>query len=602
MMRSAFEAVRTLRACPWEALVRGALSAGPRLQPVPEALDGLSDPFRLPPPPGAAACGAPGATWMPALGSVRWEEDPDVHADRDLLRRWSRGRLREALHAAWAARATGDPAHAAFAVARVRAFRRRCPVGAGCDHWRSGMEIGLRAVRLLHAAAHLRAAAAASEAPRAAWPSLEPLAIALAEHERELERRTDFRLHRTGNHYIVALAARLVLAARLPASPARVRRVHRDVRLLRREIARQMTPDGVHFESALGYHVLVVECLVHAGHAPGGEPLLDPAGPAPAIAAALATLLRPDGTLAPIGDSDDESFVPASVGPEPPARPPAAELLAAIVGAGAAPALRDAVLARSGLAVLAHAGPPALHATVAFAGPGRAGTGGHAHDDATSVDVWLDGPLVTDRGTGAYAADPTLRERLRSARSHAVLQVADREMNDAVAGSVFARRHRAHPFLVDARLDGESSEILVGHHGFVTPAPGVAVLRQIIRRGATLEIHDEITGSGAHDLVLRIPWAPGSEVAVAVAVSGGAPGEPRARVEVRRPGAAAARCTIAARAGTMGAPGAALPVTVQTTQAPHARLQGEVVSAPTTEARLRASLPAVVTHVLEPAG
>lgn len=540
-------ALRSLRACPWESLAR---RRAPLLE-VPHDLAGVSVPLI-----DRGACDPPGATWMPQLGLVAWEADPDAHAERDLLRRWSRGRLREALHAA----RVGD---AAFALARVEAFLRRCPPGA-CDHWSSGMEVALRAMRLLHAGAHLRESRAGA--------SLEPIARALALHEQALQSATDWRLHRTGNHYLVALAARVVLSASLPPCAERARRLGRDARLLTLELARQLGPDGLHFESSTHYHVLVVEAAAHASAAlrmAGREPAAEAI--AALVRVALPSLLRPDGTVAGIGDSDDESFVPPPADAAP--DPGRAGAVARALGVGAT--MRPDAFPAGGLVVLAS---PSMHVTASATGPGRGGSGGHAHDDVTSYDLWCDGPLVVHRGTGAYAADLGLRERLRSIAAHAALQVDGRAMNGSVPGRAFRRRHHAHAFL--ASFDGgeHGSAASIGHHGFATPAPAIFVLRTLRLDGARLRVEDAVEGSSEHELTLRLPWAPGIEVA-----------SREGALHLSRDGTLVATCAFES--------GAALHV--ETLEEDHWPRQGERTRALTTVARCRARLPARIVHVIE---
>lgn len=580
-----------LRGMPLGSLARRALLLPTHLVAIPDDLDGLRPPWELPPVPGLRPAGPAGATWMPVVGSQAWEESPDVHSDPDLLRRWSRGRLREVLHAATLARTERDGAAAVFAVARVTSFLRDCPEFK-CDHWSSGMEIGLRAMRLLHAAARL----AQARDGGLAVPNLAPFARALELHEHALESRVDWRLHRTGNHHLVALAARIVLAAHLPAHDVRTRRLARDARAFGAELLRQ-APDGMHFESSTHYHLLVAEAAAHAERAMQLRGVACDPAPRDVLAGSLAALLRPDGSLPSVGDSDDESFVPACVGPDP---PPVLRALEVARALGDEPRSPDAGNGWSGggLHVLSREGSqggPLLHVTVSATGPGRSGTGGHSHDDATACEIWLDGPVLGHRGTGAYAADRPLRETLRSVQSHAAVQVDAREMNDALPAHAFRRRHRAHPFTCDLPAEPGAWDLAVGHHGFAIPAPGAAVLRSFRLRGDEgLVIEDRVTGAGVHALTLRLPWAPGIEPETPRSTE-----TPSGGLEFgfRRRGELLGTCRMSAR----GPQGALLELLVEHVSVRHWPRQGESVPAWTTELRLRSGLPVTIRHDLRPA-
>ena len=578
LFRSIVEALRTLRRCPGDALLLRATGREAELLPVPDDLSGIALPWEPRPPPGVVAAGPAGATWMPQLGAVAWEADPDVHADADLLRRWSRGRLREVLHAARLADSGRDAAAAAFAIRRVEAFLARC-APFGCDHWRSGMEIALRSVRLLSAAARLRSA----REQGVPMPSLGPIARALELHEQALQSRADWRLHRTGNHFLVALAGRVLLASSLPPHPLRERRLSRDARLFASELERQVEPGGMHFESSTHYLLLVAEAAAHVRHAVGarglaGEPIFSE------LAGALDALLRADGTIASVGDGDDESFLPSATGSDPPAVVRAKEIAEAL-----GPSTSRAGWSSGGLHVLEGDG---LHVTVSSCGRGRAGNGGHFHDDATSAEIWLGGALLGHRGTGAYAADLPLRERLRAIESHAAIQVDSRRMNDAIRGQAFRRRFRAHPWWTR----GDASSLDVGHHGFATPAPGVVVLRRFRLGPDGLVIEDELTGSGTHALTLRLPWAPGIELGSPASVPGGS-AEPGGSIgfDVLRAGARIARVTVEARAE-----GRPLPLRMEHRPDTHWPRQGEPLPALTTVVLVESGLPVVVRHVVRP--
>ena len=73
---------------------------------------------------------------------------------------------------------------------------------------------------------------------------------------------------------------------------------------------------------------------------------------------------------------------------------------------------------------------------LADCGPvGRAGTGGHGHNDALSFELCIgDVPVIVDSGTYVYTSDIDARNELRGTRAHNVVVVDGREMADLGPG------------------------------------------------------------------------------------------------------------------------------------------------------------------------
>ena len=583
----AVEALRSLTACPWETwwrrLRRRAAEAplplaGPPLEHAPE------------PPP-------PGRTDLPLLGSTewrvpeRWSADPvsghdfgngpsarvrarpDV-AGADLLRCWVLGRGGELSHAARCA-ARGDGEAARFVDEWLSAFLAACPPGRG-PQWATAMEVALRAVRLLEAAWLL----AGEDAPAA---RRELFDRALRRHESWLRRHSDWRAHRTGNHFLVATAGRFLLAACLAPTPARGREARRGWRLFWREWRRQVLEDGLHFESSVHYHLLVLDAaltVLDRGRRLGLE-LPEAARRRLVLAVeAVAALMRPDGSLAAVGDSDDGAFLAPEAGALEDARP-LLRRAAALLGTSTEPHLRPAWFPLGGLYVLALREPRIVHCTVSGTGRGRAGTGGHAHDDCGSYELWDGRPLVVDRGTGSYTGDPELRERLRSCRSHSLLVADGRTQNPPVPGRPFRRLDRAKPFLTAFDPSGGGA-VELGHHAWCRAPGALSVLRRVaLDRSGRLEVRDEVRGRGEHELELRVQWAPGLRPEAARKTAEGLV------VEVRGEARALA---------VLSAAGEGLEASEERVE--HSPRQGRVEPASCTVLRLKTAVPAALEHVV----
>ncbi|MEM7248904.1 MAG: alginate lyase family protein [Acidobacteriota bacterium] len=569
-----------------------------------------------------------GETWMPVVGPLSWTDLDDwtvdpvsghdfgrgasrlVRArpdlpDVDLLACFNRCRMGHVLHAAQVSAISSEHRQVlyceAFAKVPVDHFNETAPPGTG-PAWSNAMEVALRATRLLHAAAWLGERADAS------------FETALLLHESWLSGRSDWRGPWTGNHHLVELAGRFLLAACLAPSPERERTAARTWRGFWREFSRQIRPDGLHFESSTGYHLLVMDAAVQVfavGWRQGRKLSQAHLGRLVRAAESTAELTRDDGSVAALGDSDDAVFCELPGRPRGPFLSDARSLLGCLAVAVASP--RCARLAGEGASVFGPVGAlfgaagldrlrelrerepessprrrtlfwwsglgvlreGSTHVTVSALGTGRAGTGGHSHDDAGGFELWRGRPWLVDSGTGSYTGDVGLRQLLRGVTSHSVVQVGERETS--VGTRVFRRNHQALP-----RLEIVDDEVVgVGHHGFAQGPGKVMVWRRLQLTASGLVVEDELTGRGEHELTWRWHWAPDLTVE-----------ETETGWGVRSPGGEELRLELGA---VEGAVETAVRGQVEWTRAPR---QGETVSAPSVELRVRARLPARLSTLL----
>jgi hypothetical protein len=136
----------------------------------------------------------------------------------------------------------------------------------------------------------------------------------------------------------------------------------------------------------------------------------------------------------------------------------------------------------------------------------------------------------------------------------------------------------------------DGGAVAIGHHGYCVSPGLVTVLRQLcLSSSGDLEVIDEVHGSGDHDVVLRLPWAPGTTLAM------GDPGS--LRFDLVRGLARVATCEIVATS-----PSDVPPPSVQHVPAEHAVRQLEVVPATTTEVAWRCTLPLTIRHRIGPVG
>lgn len=143
---------------------------------------------------------------------------------------------------------------------------------------------------------------------------------------------------------------------------------------------------------------------------------------------------------------------------------------------------------------------PRLWLSVRCGPVGQRGNGGHAHNDALSFALCLDGQdVVIDPGTGVYTPLPALRDRLRATAAHATLVVDGLEQNPFAGPFSLEERARPRALLVEGdRFTGE-------HGGFGAPH------RRTLEVGAAgLTGLDACAAPGRKRL--RFPLAPGARV------------------------------------------------------------------------------------------
>jgi hypothetical protein len=119
--------------------------------------------------------------------------------------------------------------------------------------------------------------------------------------------------------------------------------------------------------------------------------------------------------------------------------------------------------------------------------------GGHAHADALSLTLSLDGkPLLIDPGTSAYTVNPAVRDRLRSTASHNTMTVGGRAQS--VPSGPFHWRTRTDARMREWRHNPAFDWVEACHDGY---AP-LQHRRTLLRAGSGWIVVDEILGAGRH--------------------------------------------------------------------------------------------------------
>jgi len=293
----------------------------------------------------------------------------------------------------------------------------------------------------------------------------------------------------------------------------------RDVLL--RETRAQVHPDGGHAEQSLHYHLYALDfyllALVVARRTDDSS-----AGVFAETAARMARFCRAmvdhTGRLPTIGDDDGGALFPIC-GRQPFDAGPTLSLAATLLGDSSLSVrgLTEEVLWMTGgderlAAGVAVSEPSSIvfpdtgyvslrsptGLAIVDAGPHGFLNGGHAHADALSMTLSINGkPLLIDPGTATYVMDPAVRDRFRSTAMHNTVVVDGRSQSQPAGPFHWATRTDAT--IVRSQLSPDCDYIETQHTGF---AP-VIHRRAILRIGDLWIVADHLLGTGTHTAQLH---------------------------------------------------------------------------------------------------
>lgn len=296
--------------------------------------------------------------------------------------------------------------------------------------------------------------------------------------------------HIQANHLLENLAA-LACVGSVFCGAAAEQLLGRILPLLRREIAEQILPDGMHYERSPMYHLRIlwlVEMLSEAWANEVQSIVRDLREP---MKLALACLRHPDGEIAQFND--------AAIG---------------IYSDG----WREEKEIQFGAWALPEAGYYGYrdqfdNYVVIDAGPvGPDHQPGHAHADFLSFELSLGGRrVITDTGIGTYERGKQ-REYERSTAAHNTVMV-DGEDSVEVWGS-FRVGRRVKPRVI-GWAPAEDGFVLEAEHDGYRHLPSAALHRRTLRwRDGALMISDRVSVRREAQVVSRIHLAPGVEARV----------------------------------------------------------------------------------------
>jgi hypothetical protein len=348
-----------------------------------------------------------------------------------------------------------------------------------------------------------------------------------------------------GNHYL-ADAAGLVFAG-LFFGDRRIAKHWSELgwKILRKELPRQVTVDGVDFEASLAYHRLVQELFLFPALYRRDRGLMvsdEYRERLIAMAHFTAAYTRMNGSVPLWGDADDGRVLPFShrnindhrylvgwagivwntaglrdafsgprdeifwlLGPDAAGMLPERNEPATVLPSKAFPSGGFYIMRNCRDHIFIDCGPVGL-----------AGRGGHGHNDCLSLEAVLDGVhLISDCGAYLYTASYQERNRFRSTTYHNTPQVDGIEINRFIRpDDLWSLQYEAIPENQYWRTGPDRDVFKGAHQGYQKLNPPVSLERSVILDHDLhkLTVEDNFLGDGVHEITIPFHLAPGVEV------------------------------------------------------------------------------------------
>jgi Heparinase II/III-like protein/Heparinase II/III N-terminus len=478
-----------------------------------------------------------GLQWPPA----HFTAVPLVLAEgSDVRRVWELNRLHHFTILGRAYILTGDDRYAGHLLNQFVSWCEANPPRFGAN-WTVAMEVAIRAINILAALQMIRGSELMNEA------MIVQIYKSLVAHGRFIRNNLEFSHRTASNHYLSDLIGLFALGVCLPELAASKRWARFAGKRLIGEMDRQVLPDGVDYEGAIGYHRLVLEIftLHFALSRAGGIEL--PGEYRERLRAMFDFVLhylKPDGTAPAVGDSDDGRLLKFKqratndhsyllslgavllddAGLKPAALDPEAVWWFGSEGCDAFEKLPDRGTrpeskAFSNAQIFIQRSDD-LYAIIDCGDHGAGGRGSHAHSDALSLEVFAFGrTFLRDPGTFAYTASERWRNIFRSTAYHNTAKVDGREISRITPGSLFTLGPNVRP-RVNRWECGDEQDLLDAEHCAHAGSQrrdGVVHRRVITfnKLDGYWRVQDSFAGAGEHQFEFFFNFDAGLEVTVA---------------------------------------------------------------------------------------
>ena len=351
-------------------------------------------------------------------------------------------------------------------------------------HYVSAMECGLRFIAVCHALDMLRAHYVFGD------PVWESLAVILTSHPPFIAKRIS-KYSSSGNHTVAEVAALVYAGILFPELQGADAWFEEGLNILSEEAERQVLPDGGGIEQSLHYHkfvldlIALVERLLRHHRKPVPRQLVGALNRGRSF---LSHMGDSTGRLPSIGDSDSGYAFSPALAIIPRDRPTGSYV-------------RE--FEHSGYTVIHRDSPNPVHLILDHGPFGMPPAFGHAHCDALSLFMSVDGvPQLLDPGTYTYTGEKRWRSYFRSMRAHNTVTVNGDDPAKQESAFQWSRTFSAR--LVESEtVDGGPTRLLACHTGYhhdgVTHWRYVAVLDHTL----VIIVMDVLLGAGVHDLELN---------------------------------------------------------------------------------------------------
>lgn len=455
--------------------------------------------------------------------------DPAVSGDHKVVWELNRHQWMVSLAQAW--RLTGDDRYATGCAQALDSWMDENPPKVGVN-WASSLEIAFRAISWLWVLRLLGESTALGN--RTLVRAAGHLRLAARHLERNLSTYFSPNTHLTGE----ALAL-YYLGSELHDldESERWRSIGR--RVLLEQLPIHVRPDGTYFEQSTWYHRYTLDFYLHFWllAQSAGDALPSDVGDAIGrLGVVVAYVSRPDGSMPLIGDDDGGRLLSLDGRTSGDPRPalanaglvasqtalgalgqvtaetvwllgPGAASGGAVATAAAPPLPTSRYFADGGLIVMRDGWGQRSSVLVLDAGPHGAHNCGHAHADALSFDLTVNGiPLLSDPGTMAYTTAPTTRDRFRATASHNAATI-DGANSSEMAGP-FSWRRRATTRVMHWSAHPLGDFAAGVHDGFghtpetLTPGYERVVVRIPVSGGGCWVVRDRYTSPTPDDVTL----------------------------------------------------------------------------------------------------
>jgi hypothetical protein len=432
---------------------------------------------------------------------------------------WELNRHQHWLALGRAAWLTGDRRYRDEFAAQLRSWMRANPPLEGIN-WASMLELAFRSLSWIWALHFFVVFEDDGNAPGADEAWLPELLLGLDRQLDHISRHLS--AYFSPNTHLLGEALALYVAGRaLPELRSADRWARLGRRILLEEATRQVHADGGHAELSLHYHRYALDfyLLALAIARRTGDPAAESfAEVATRLARFCRAMADGRGHLATIGDDDGGMLLPMTgrapadasdslslaasllLQPELAVSDAPEEVLWMLGGDRSALVRLDTVAPRIQSRMFPETGYAVLtsdrgHA-ILDAGPHGFLNGGHAHADALSLVLTVDGrPRLIDPGTSTYTMDPALRDRFRSSAMHNTVVIDGRPQS--LPAGPFHWRTRARARIDLWRTGSGFTCVEASHDGY---APLVHRRAVLAMPDGLWMVADHILGGGRHEI------------------------------------------------------------------------------------------------------